>query len=1061
MPRKQPQLAKLTRPRLHKAVARERLFALLDESKEHKPAICVVGPPGAGKTTLVASWLDARGIKGIWYQVDPGDTDLATFFYYLGEAAKPFLRKGQRPLPLLTPEYLSDVEGFSRHFFRELYSRLPESAVLVLDNCQEVEPAEQFHFLVAQAVEEVALGKTLFAISRRDPPDCYARLIANQNVKLVEWEELKLTLDEARDIVTERALLGDDLLRQLYERSGGWVAGLTLILEQPELMDGPLDEMSRVFDYFAGQIFKQASPATQQFLMATSFLPNVTTSLATSLTGNAAAGDILEDLYRRHLFTHRRPGAEPSYWYHALFRDFLRVQAEQRMTWSDRKVVAQRAASLLSTAGFHDDAFLLFREVRDWGSACQIILERAEFLHASGRTQTLQEWISALPESSLDSVPCLRYWLGLAVMPFSLSDARMHLERVFQQFRSRDDVVGQLRTASSIITSYFLEWSTWQPLDLWIEALERLMSLQPSYPSGPIEFDAYCGMLIATLYRKPGHPLLASCARRVEQMLDSEIDTTRRVTGASMLLTYSAVANKHDLGGRVLARNEHLLHDDNLSPLLRVWWCARITRFLCDIGCYDKVETVARNGLALVDESGLKGVRSAWAMLMGHIAWAMIGMGQFDRARAHVQELEENVTSLRPSDRIIADEWRTVLSLCHREILDGLKSAEDAVDGAAAAGMHYWEVLQRINAVAALADLGRSDEIKVHVSRCRAIVNGTCLDYLEPELCVVEAYALLRRGDDAAAVSLLSQGFGTAKRLNSSWRYTRFYGWMMSTVCAAAIDAGVELDYVRSLVRRLGVHPPSANPVNWPWPIKIFTLGTFNILKEGEPLEFRGKAPRRVLALLKAVIAMGAEDVPARDLIDAIWPDGEGDAGYDTLSVTIGRLRRLLGSNATIVVAGEKVSLNLEQCWIDALAFTDLAKQLGSGNASSDLAERVLALYKGTFLPDEADAPWTIRPRLRLQKLFLRSLETIGRELEEQGSWRMAVECYEQALAVDDLTEIFYQGLMRCHLALESPSDGLSVFRKLRQTLSIVLGISPSPTSHALARQLQERAPLN
>jgi ATP/maltotriose-dependent transcriptional regulator MalT len=58
-----PQFAKLTRPRLHNAVARERLFALLDEAREHKPAICAVGPPGAGKTTLVASWLDARGIK--------------------------------------------------------------------------------------------------------------------------------------------------------------------------------------------------------------------------------------------------------------------------------------------------------------------------------------------------------------------------------------------------------------------------------------------------------------------------------------------------------------------------------------------------------------------------------------------------------------------------------------------------------------------------------------------------------------------------------------------------------------------------------------------------------------------------------------------------------------------------------------------------------------------------------------------------------------------------------------------------------------------------------------
>jgi len=54
-------LAKLTRPRLHGAVARERLFAQLDGARAGRSAVCVVGPPGAGKTTLVASWLDARG----------------------------------------------------------------------------------------------------------------------------------------------------------------------------------------------------------------------------------------------------------------------------------------------------------------------------------------------------------------------------------------------------------------------------------------------------------------------------------------------------------------------------------------------------------------------------------------------------------------------------------------------------------------------------------------------------------------------------------------------------------------------------------------------------------------------------------------------------------------------------------------------------------------------------------------------------------------------------------------------------------------------------------------
>jgi ATP/maltotriose-dependent transcriptional regulator MalT len=61
-----PGLAKLTRPRLFGAIARARLFDFLDQERERR-AICVVGPPGAGKTTLVASYLDSHELPGIWY----------------------------------------------------------------------------------------------------------------------------------------------------------------------------------------------------------------------------------------------------------------------------------------------------------------------------------------------------------------------------------------------------------------------------------------------------------------------------------------------------------------------------------------------------------------------------------------------------------------------------------------------------------------------------------------------------------------------------------------------------------------------------------------------------------------------------------------------------------------------------------------------------------------------------------------------------------------------------------------------------------------------------------
>jgi hypothetical protein len=72
----------------------------------------VQGPPGAGKSTLVASYIAARRLRALWYHVDEGDRDPATFFYYLGLAAAPLLGKRGAALPLLTPEFLGNLPVF-------------------------------------------------------------------------------------------------------------------------------------------------------------------------------------------------------------------------------------------------------------------------------------------------------------------------------------------------------------------------------------------------------------------------------------------------------------------------------------------------------------------------------------------------------------------------------------------------------------------------------------------------------------------------------------------------------------------------------------------------------------------------------------------------------------------------------------------------------------------------------------------------------------------------------------------------------------------------------------
>jgi len=1054
-------LAKLTRPKLHDVLSRPRLFELLDQAAT-RPIVWVCAPPGAGKTTLVASYLEARGLRHLWYQCDVGDADAATFVHYMRIAAQQLVGKPADALPLFGAEPQQDLTRFARGFFRDLFSMLPQPCAVVFDNFHEPRTRPEQRAALVQGLDEVPEGVTVIVMSRADPPEEFARLVASRRIARIDETALRCTPEEGQAILGS-SHLAERQLRRFQEQSDGWVAALVLLREylsgRGAILDDSLGQgKDTIFQYFAGEIFSGARRENQRILMLTAIPPSVTPAEAFALTGDADAPRLLDYLYRRHLFTDRRHSEPPTYHYHVLFREFLLRELGERIGSEERRTASERAAELLAERGQISDALALYRDAGEWEAMRSLIHRHALEWARQGRGQALSDWIEALPPDLRANDPWLDYWYGRSWIFVEPGRGRPAVERAYEGFRAAGDRRGEALAISAIVTSYYYEWANFAPLDRWLPEFERLLGgeREPELDRES-ELRARAAWLIALLFRRPDDENFEGCAQRLDDLIDTESDLNLRVMAASILFNYLNWTKEGESAGGLVARIEPILERPEVTPLMQLWWRTHLSFWHYLHGRFGEAAAVIAAARAGAKRYGLEAY--LFEIDYGE-AITLVTKGDPAVARARVEELERSLPSTRRGDWAYFHHLRSVLEQRLLQFDAARDDAERALALARETGLPAAQIphfLLRVAHTRMVADdveggMRALDEAVALASRAERRTFEQLREVLEIDL----ELAAGKAPDATRRLAAILADY----RAQGNVMFLRHRPDVAGRLADYALTHGIETEFVRTMIERNALAAPTDAGPAWPFRLRFRVLNGFELVRDGKTMRFSGKAQQRPLDLLKFLVALGGRDVDSEQMTAALWPEADGAAAKGAFDTALYRLRKLVDVENALVLAAGKLSLDRAIVWTDVWALEaalDAAERAresdGTNEALARSARRLLAAYPGPLLGTEEPA-WIAKPREALRARVVRTLQKLGEALERQHDWGSAIDVYRRGLEADNLGESLYRGLMRALAARGDQAEALNAFRRCRELLSIVLGVKPSAETERLHREI-------
>ncbi|GEP58435.1 AfsR/SARP family transcriptional regulator [Reyranella soli] len=943
--------SKLVAPQIGGLVARQRLFREIEQAPP-KGIVWIAAPPGAGKTSLAATWLysgrsAARHGHALWYRIDETDADPVIFFETLALAVGASPDRASKALPRLTPDALPNVKVFARNWFKSLLGNKERAPYLfAFDDMHRLPPDSAVVEILAILASALLAQDRLLCLSRESPPALLLSavpgkrlcVISDLRVEAGEWE------DFARDVPGVHAS-GRATFIATAQRSGRWIADLVV---RPSSHPS-LDDLRTHPALAPKRLFAGCSEVERRALLETAFLQTGEEKEWRTLGGEGAISVLTQLASTSALVARLLNGALHK---HDLLFECLRTAAETELAPDALLRARLKTGRLLTARGEMLSGVRLLTQAGADDEARDLILSQASDMITGGRNQELVELIAMLSDSA-QRVPLVRVWQATGRLPFEPSAAREVFRDVWRSANPAEQPVEFAVAVMGDINAALADWSIDAQLSSSIDEIDRALPLLTALPEA-IHARLVMTRAVAMLLGCPMHRDVLNAQKHVEAVLP-RLQAGRQLLLGAILVNYLLWWR-----GDLAAARPYL---DNLAPLASrpdvpplatmAWYFGALTIAYRD-GNDGEVRKLMREVVAFAQKWGTQH-RLANAYWVAAQAYAAAG----DRAEAAVC-IESAVRSGRP-DVVGAHFLRATIALGEGNADLAIGEATAAYERAGRVGNTQQRGLLAMQLAMAFAVKG-DDRARKHIDELRELAARS-------HSAIFQLHADLAEACHAAAQDRMSAfvaAWNGLAHLACQLGFRRISGLDVAHfghLANLALHRGAEVSVTRRLIALWDLPPPQRSIVHhdWPYRVDISCLGRFAIQLDGHRLSTgSGKAQRKPRELLFHLIIANGRDLEQDWLADELWPDADGDQSLHSLTTTIYRLRKLIGAQA-VIHEDSHVRLNPLHVSTDLGRLRDALRLVGDETlpttdrmAAFDLA---LQLHQGPLLPGIAMAP--------------------------------------------------------------------------------------------------------